>query len=162
MNKITSDTLLLHTDRNVRVMAAPGSGKTYWLAEHRKNVIKRSSKLPLQSRGGPYNPGTYFTFLLEERFDDYAKIEIPAVQAKPFVGVAPVRGDGHSRIEPSHFIAPPVVADHCIASANALAYLCVMLVADCIDETLGRFRNRGTTVRVSAQIAEVSGSTGDP
>jgi DNA helicase-2/ATP-dependent DNA helicase PcrA len=50
MSTITSDTLLLHTDRNVRVTAGPGAGKTYWLAEHTKNVIKRSSKLHSHAR----------------------------------------------------------------------------------------------------------------
>ncbi|MGA3161564.1 MAG: ATP-dependent helicase [Terracidiphilus sp.] len=50
MSTITSDTLLLHTDRHARVTAGPGAGKTYWLAEHTKNVIKRSSKLHSHAR----------------------------------------------------------------------------------------------------------------
>jgi len=76
------------------------------------------------------------------------KTEIPAIHAKHFVGVAHVAGDGDSRIGTSRFIAPPVVADHCNASANALAYLCVMLAADDIDETLGRFANHSKVLAV--------------
>jgi DNA helicase-2/ATP-dependent DNA helicase PcrA len=45
MNAISSDTLLLNTDRHVRVNAGPGAGKTYWLAEHTKNVVRRSKKI---------------------------------------------------------------------------------------------------------------------
>lgn len=50
MTVITSDTLLLHTDRHARVVAGPGAGKTYWLAEHCKNVIQRSRKIHLHAR----------------------------------------------------------------------------------------------------------------
>ena len=45
MTVITSDTLLLLTDRHARVAAGPGAGKTFWLAEHTKNVIRRSKKV---------------------------------------------------------------------------------------------------------------------
>src|SRR6201996_6594505 len=51
--------------------------------------------------------------------------------------------DGHSRIELSRFLAPPVVADHRNAPVNALGYLRVMFAVDDIDETLGRLRERG-------------------
>jgi catechol 2,3-dioxygenase-like lactoylglutathione lyase family enzyme len=51
--------------------------------------------------------------------------------------------DGHSRLELSRFLAPPVVADHRNASVNALGYLRVMFAVDDIDETLERLRNRG-------------------
>lgn len=52
MTTITSDTLLLDTDRHARVTAGPGAGKTYWLAEHTKNVIRRSKKLHSHARIG--------------------------------------------------------------------------------------------------------------
>jgi catechol 2,3-dioxygenase-like lactoylglutathione lyase family enzyme len=50
--------------------------------------------------------------------------------------------DGHSRIELSRFLAPPVVADHRDAPVNALGYLRVMFAVDDIDETLERLRAR--------------------
>lgn len=51
--------------------------------------------------------------------------------------------DGHSRLELSRFLTPPVVADHRNAPVNALGYLRVMFTVDDIDETLERLRNRG-------------------
>src|SRR6186713_389881 len=48
--------------------------------------------------------------------------------------------DGHSRLELSRFIAPPVVADHRNAPVNALGYLRVMFAVDDIDGTLARLR----------------------
>ena len=51
--------------------------------------------------------------------------------------------DGHSRLELSRFLMPPVVADHRNAPVNALGYLRVMFTVDDIDETLERLRNRG-------------------
>src|SRR6201992_2676739 len=44
--------------------------------------------------------------------------------------------DGHSRLELSRFLTPPVVADHRNAPVNALGYLRVMFTVDDIDETL--------------------------
>ena len=51
--------------------------------------------------------------------------------------------DGHSRLEISRFLAPPVIADHRTAPVNALGYLRVMFTVDDIDDTLGRLRKRG-------------------
>ena len=51
--------------------------------------------------------------------------------------------DGHSRLELSRFVAPPVVADHRNAPVNALGYLRVMCAVDDIDATLERLRRRG-------------------
>ncbi|WP_315832936.1 VOC family protein [Bradyrhizobium prioriisuperbiae] len=51
--------------------------------------------------------------------------------------------DGHSRLELSRFLAPPVVADHRNAPVNALGYLRVMFAVDDLDETLARLRKRG-------------------
>ena len=54
-----------------------------------------------------------------------------------------VTPDGHSRLELSRFLAPPVVADHRNAPVNALGYLRVMFTVDDIDETLARLRTHG-------------------
>ena len=54
-----------------------------------------------------------------------------------------VTPDGHSRLEISRFLAPPVVADHRNAPVNALGYLRVMFAVDDIDETLARLRKHG-------------------
>jgi catechol 2,3-dioxygenase-like lactoylglutathione lyase family enzyme len=51
--------------------------------------------------------------------------------------------DGHSRLEISRFLAPPVIADHRKAPVNALGYLRVMFTVVDIEDTLGRLRNRG-------------------
>jgi catechol 2,3-dioxygenase-like lactoylglutathione lyase family enzyme len=51
--------------------------------------------------------------------------------------------DGHSRLELSQFLRPPIVADHRRAPVNALGYLRVMFAVDNVDETLDRLRGRG-------------------
>src|SRR5688572_13896703 len=51
--------------------------------------------------------------------------------------------DGHSRLELSRFLAPPVVADHRRAPVNALGYLRVMFAVDDLDDTLARLRPHG-------------------
>jgi catechol 2,3-dioxygenase-like lactoylglutathione lyase family enzyme len=51
--------------------------------------------------------------------------------------------DGHSRLEMSRFLAPPVVADHRTAPVNALGYLRVMFTVEDIDDTLARLAKRG-------------------
>jgi catechol 2,3-dioxygenase-like lactoylglutathione lyase family enzyme len=51
--------------------------------------------------------------------------------------------DGHSRLELSRFLAPPVVADHRNAPVNALGYLRVMFTVEDIDATLARLRRHG-------------------
>ncbi len=54
--------------------------------------------------------------------------------------------DGHSRLELSRFLAPPVIADHRNAPVNALGYLRVMFAVDDIDDTLARLGKHGATV----------------
>jgi catechol 2,3-dioxygenase-like lactoylglutathione lyase family enzyme len=51
--------------------------------------------------------------------------------------------DGHSRLELSRFLAPPVIADHRRAPVNALGYLRVMFTVTDIDDTLARLYERG-------------------
>ena len=54
--------------------------------------------------------------------------------------------DGHSRLELSRFLTPPVVADHRNAPVNALGYLRVMFTVEDIEETLARLRKRGAQI----------------
>ena len=54
-----------------------------------------------------------------------------------------VTPDGHSRLELSRFLTPPVIADHRDAPVNALGYLRVMFAVEDIDEVLARLRKRG-------------------
>lgn len=54
-----------------------------------------------------------------------------------------VTPDGHSRLEISRFLTPPIVADHRNAPVNALGYLRVMFAVEDIDETLGRLQKIG-------------------
>ena len=54
--------------------------------------------------------------------------------------------DGHSRLEMSRFLAPPIVADHRGAPVNALGYLRVMFAVDDLDATLARLRRHGATL----------------
>ena len=59
--------------------------------------------------------------------------------------------DGHSRLELSRFLEPPVVADHRNAPVNALGYLRVMFAVDDIDETLARLLKHGAEL-VSSEV----------
>ena len=61
--------------------------------------------------------------------------------------------DGHSQLELSRFLAPPVVADHRNAPVNSLGYLRVMFAVDDIDETLARLRKHGAEL-VSSDVVQ--------
>ena len=61
--------------------------------------------------------------------------------------------DGHSRLELSRFVEPPVVADHRNAPVNALGYLRVMFAVDDIDDTLARLLERGAQL-VSTDVVQ--------
>jgi catechol 2,3-dioxygenase-like lactoylglutathione lyase family enzyme len=65
--------------------------------------------------------------------------------------------DGHSRLELSHFLAPPVVADHRNAPVNALGYLRVMFAVDDVDDTLARLREHGAEL-VSSEVVQYEDS----
>lgn len=54
--------------------------------------------------------------------------------------------DGHSRLELSRFLNPPVIADHRNAPVNALGYLRVMFAVANIDDTLARLSKLGAQV----------------
>jgi catechol 2,3-dioxygenase-like lactoylglutathione lyase family enzyme len=61
--------------------------------------------------------------------------------------------DGHSRLELSRFLAPPVIADHRNAPVNALGYLRVMFAVDDIDDMLARLRKHGAQL-VSSEVVQ--------
>jgi catechol 2,3-dioxygenase-like lactoylglutathione lyase family enzyme len=65
--------------------------------------------------------------------------------------------DGHSRLELSRFLAPPVIADHRNAPVNALGYLRVMFAVDDIDETLVQLRKHGAEL-VSSEVVQYEDS----
>ena len=54
-----------------------------------------------------------------------------------------VTPDGHSRLELSQFLNPPIIADHRNAPVNAIGYLRVMFTVGDIDETLVRLQKIG-------------------
>lgn len=54
-----------------------------------------------------------------------------------------VTPDGHSKLELSRFLTPPVVADHRSAPVNALGYLRVMFAVEDIDDTVARLQKKG-------------------
>ena len=54
-----------------------------------------------------------------------------------------VTPDGHSRLELSRFIMPPIVADHRNAPVNALGYLRAMFAVEDIDEMIERLQKLG-------------------
>lgn len=54
-----------------------------------------------------------------------------------------VTPDGHSRLEISRFLSPPVVADHRNAPVNALGYLRVMFAVTDIKDTIARLKKHG-------------------
>src|ERR1700709_1136798 len=54
-----------------------------------------------------------------------------------------VTPDGHSRLELSRFLTPPVISDHRTAPVNALGYLRVMFTVEDIDEVVSRLLKYG-------------------
>jgi catechol 2,3-dioxygenase-like lactoylglutathione lyase family enzyme len=54
-----------------------------------------------------------------------------------------VTPDGHSRLEISRFLTPPVVADHRNAPVNALGYLRAMFAVTDIDGVVTRLEKHG-------------------
>jgi catechol 2,3-dioxygenase-like lactoylglutathione lyase family enzyme len=63
--------------------------------------------------------------------------------------------DGHSRLELSRFLSPPVAADHRGAPVNALGYLRVMFTVEDIDDTLARLGKRGA--KLVGEVVEYQG-----
>ena len=54
-----------------------------------------------------------------------------------------VTPDGHSRLELSRFITPPVISDHRTAPVNSLGYLRVMFTVEDVDEMVSRLSKHG-------------------
>jgi len=54
-----------------------------------------------------------------------------------------VTPDGHSRIELSRFLTPPVISDHRTAPVNALGYLRIMFTVENIDDVVSRLTRLG-------------------
>src|SRR5881397_3798684 len=65
--------------------------------------------------------------------------------------------DGHSRLELSRFLEPPVVSDHRNAPVNALGYLRVMFAVDDLDDTLARLLEHGAEL-VSSDVVQFEDS----
>ena len=63
--------------------------------------------------------------------------------------------DGHSRLELSRFLTPPVVSDHRNAPVNALGYLRVMFAVDDLNETLMRLYKRGA--QLEGEVVDYEG-----
>lgn len=63
--------------------------------------------------------------------------------------------DGHSRLELSRFLSPPVEADHRRAPVNSLGYLRVMFAVDDIDDTVSRLVARGA--ELVGEVVEFQG-----
>src|SRR6476619_3796529 len=61
--------------------------------------------------------------------------------------------DGHSRLELSRFLEPPVVADHRNAPVNSFGYLRAMFTVYDIDETLARLLKHGAEL-VSGEVVQ--------
>ena len=54
-----------------------------------------------------------------------------------------VTPDGHSRLELSRFLTPPIISDHRTAAVNALGYLRVMFTVNNLDELVARLIRHG-------------------
>nr|WP_306812959.1 VOC family protein [Paenibacillus soyae] len=54
-----------------------------------------------------------------------------------------VTPDGHSRLELSRFLTPPVISDHRKAPVNSLGYLRVMFAVQNMDELVSRLIKHG-------------------
>ena len=57
-----------------------------------------------------------------------------------------VTPDGHSKLERSRFLSPPVISDHRNTPVNSLGYLRVMFAVEDIDDTLARLAKLGATI----------------
>ena len=54
-----------------------------------------------------------------------------------------VTPDGHSRLELSRFLNPPILSDHRSAPVNALGYLRMMFAVEDLDEMVSRLSKHG-------------------
>ena len=54
-----------------------------------------------------------------------------------------VTPDGHSRLELSKFLSPPIISDHRTAPVNAFGYLRIMFTVEDVDEMVSRLSKHG-------------------
>jgi catechol 2,3-dioxygenase-like lactoylglutathione lyase family enzyme len=54
-----------------------------------------------------------------------------------------VTPDGHSRLELSRFLTPPIISDHRTTPVNSLGYLRAMFTVEDIDEMVSRLIKKG-------------------
>jgi catechol 2,3-dioxygenase-like lactoylglutathione lyase family enzyme len=94
---------------------------------------------------------TAISFFTELGLELEGRATIEGDWAERVTGLHPMRceiammrtPDGHSRLELSRFLTPPVIADHRNAPVNALGYLRIMFAVDDIDDVLARLRAHG-------------------
>ena len=67
-----------------------------------------------------------------------------------------VTPDGHSRLELSRFITPPVISDQRTAPVNALGYQRVMFTVEDIDEMISRLTKYGA--QLVGEVVQYEGS----
>ncbi|HTA81883.1 MAG TPA: VOC family protein, partial [Bacteroidia bacterium] len=67
-----------------------------------------------------------------------------------------VTPDGHSRLELSHYLAPPAISDHRMAPVNSLGYLRVMFTVEDIDEMVTRLTKLGA--RLVGEVVQYENS----
>lgn len=67
-----------------------------------------------------------------------------------------VTPDGHSRLELSHYLAPPAISDHRTAPVNSLGYLRVMFTVEDIDEMVTRLTKLGA--RLVGEVVQYENS----
>ena len=67
-----------------------------------------------------------------------------------------VTPDGHSRLELSRFLTPPVISDHRTAPVNSFGYLRVMFTVEDIDEVVSRLIRHGA--QLVGEIVEYENS----
>ena len=78
-----------------------------------------------------------------------------------------VTPDGHSRLELSRFLNPPIISDHRTAPVNSLGYLRVMFTVEDIDEMVSRLIKHGAQLvgevvqyEDSSRLCYIRGSEG--
>ena len=79
---ISSDDVLDNYDCHFRVSAGPGAGKTYWLTNHIRNVVRRSQRLSATRYIACISYTNVAADEIKERLGDYAnRVEISTIHA---------------------------------------------------------------------------------
>lgn len=124
-NAITSDQIIKDWDAPFRVLAGPGAGKTFWLANHIAHVVRHSSRLHALARVACISytnvaTGRIQTALEAQLGPSAARVEVSTIHSflykvfvAPYVGlvcdpttnqpfVPPHLVDGHDEHHPAH------------------------------------------------------------